>query len=383
MSPPPVRFLARILLVATLLPASAGTAWGQPTPRPIRGTLIAIAQATPQALADWKSEGGNAVIVVLDESIPRPRWSELSRNVEREGLALYAWIEVARNPSMADAHPEWMATPGGHHDDWRRRFPKAPVVKAGEVVKAWPWVPIGYAPAFEAHRKRLRNLLLGLPGEWAGVFLNDLQAGPSSCGCGNDQCRWALDYGSPSTAARTPGDDAAARLVAEIAAIPSGKSVIPVWVTECEMIDLPRVAGSTGSCGNVECAKTACWPRYSRSWNPLLKATSGPLAVALWSGSFGRDPAWVDEALGLFGRPPGGGDAVSKDRILAVLQGWDVSSPDRAKLAARASRAGGGWVIATTRIDQSWEPRVVKIPRQASRSGTGFPHLTGAPRFGH
>jgi hypothetical protein len=363
MSPPPVRLLTLLSFVTTLVAVVNGTARGQSAPRPIHGTLIEIGQATPRALADWKSEGGNAVIVVLDESISRPQWSELSKSAEREGLALYAWIEVARNPAMADAHPGWMASPGGHHDDWRRRFPGAPVAKSGEVVKAWPWVPIGYAPAFEAHRQRIQNLLNGLHEAWAGVLLNDLQAGPSSCGCGNDQCRWALDYGSPSTAAKTPGDDVAARLVAEIAANHPGKAVIPVWVTECEMIDLPRVPGSTGRCGNVECAKTACWPRYGRAWNPLLKASSGPLAVALWSGSFGRNAAWADDALSLFQQPPGGGVAVAQDRVIAVFPGWDTPKLDRTKVVARAKRAGGGWVIASTPIEQSWEPRLVKLSR--------------------
>src|SRR5205814_1020593 len=81
----------------------------------------------------------------------------------------------------------------------------------------------------------------GLPGRWSGVFLNDLQAGPSSCGCGNDQCRWALDYGAPATAPKTPGDDAAARAVAEVRTRFPDKAVIPVWVTECETVDLPGV----------------------------------------------------------------------------------------------------------------------------------------------
>jgi hypothetical protein len=329
----------------------------------MRGVLIEIGRATPQALAAWSAEGRNAVVVPLDESISRAQWSDLSAAAERAGLALYPWIEVARNPGMADAHPDWMACPGGHHDDWRRRYPGAPVAQPGEVVKAWPWAPIGYAPAFEAHRRRLRGLLDGLPGRWAGVFLNDLQAGPSSCGCGNDQCRWALDYGSPTTAAKTPGDDAAARLVAELAGIHPGKAVIPVWVTECETIDLPGVPGSTGRCGKVECAKTACWPRYSRTWNPLLQATSGPMAAALWTGSFGRDPAWIETGLSLFRQPPGGGAAIAQERVIAVLPGWDTPEPDRAKLTARAKSAGCGWLIALTKIDQSWEPRLVKLSR--------------------
>jgi hypothetical protein len=301
-----VRLLAAIVIVATLVPGGAMLVQGQPAASPIRGMLIGSEQARPEALAAWKASGGNAVVVVLDETVPRGRWSELSTAVERAGLALYAWIEVGRNPAMAAAHPSWMASPGGHHDDWRRRFPGAPVARPGEVVKVWPWVPIGYAPAFAAHRRRIRDLLDGLPGRWTGVLLNDLQAGPSSCGCGNDQCRWALDYGSTPTAAMTPGDDAAARLVAELAAAYPGRSVIPVWVTECELVDLPGAPGGTGHCGKVQCAKTSCWPRYSRAWNPLLRASPGPMAVALWTGSFGREAAWIEQAIALFEQPPGG-----------------------------------------------------------------------------
>ncbi len=185
------------------------------TTGPVRGILLKLERATPDLLRDWKSRGVTSVVVPLDETT-RPRWGELARVVEQAGMTLWPWIEVARNPAMARDHPEWMASPGGHHDDWRRRFPSAPKANPGAVIKTWPWVPIGYAPAFEAHRERLRALLDGLPGPWAGVFLNDLQAGPSSCGCGNDQCRWALDYGSPATAPKTPGDDAAARIVAEL-----------------------------------------------------------------------------------------------------------------------------------------------------------------------
>jgi hypothetical protein len=359
----PIRFVIPVLLVAMLKPGVAVKDQAPAAPQPMRVILVEIAQATPASLAAWKAEGSTAVIVPIDESIPRARWADLSRAADRAGLELYPWIEVARNPALADAHPSWMATPGGHHHDWRRRYPNAPAAKPGEIVKAWPWVPIGYAPAFEAHRRRLRDLLEGLPGRWAGVFLNDLQAGPSSCGCGNDQCRWALDYGSPSTAAKTPGDDAAARLVVELARNYPGRAVIPVWVTECKLSDLPGVPGSTGRCGKVECAKTSCWPRYARSWNPLLKASTGPLAVALWTERFGRDPAWVETGLSLFQQPPGGGAPVPRDRVIAILQGWGTPRPDRTQLVARARQAGGGWVLATAQIDQSWEPRLVKLSR--------------------
>src|SRR5438067_1592556 len=162
----PIRLVTAVPLIATLALGAAVRVQGQAASRPIRGILIGIGQATPETLTDWKADGGNAVVVVLDESIPRTRWSDLGTAAERAGLTLYAWIEVARNPAMAAAHPSWMASPGGHHHDWRRRYRGAPVAKPGEVVKAWPWVPIGYAPAFAAHRQRIRDLLDGLPGPW-------------------------------------------------------------------------------------------------------------------------------------------------------------------------------------------------------------------------
>ena len=35
-------------------------------------------------------------------------------------------------------------------------------------------------------------------------FLNDLQAAPSACGCGNTFCRWTPDYGPIRTATELP-----------------------------------------------------------------------------------------------------------------------------------------------------------------------------------
>jgi hypothetical protein len=265
---------------------------------------------------------------------------------------------------MASAHPEWMASPGGHHDDWRRRFPSAPKANPGTVIKAWPWVPIGYAAAFDAHLERLKTLLGDLPGHWAGVFLNDLQAGPSSCGCGNDQCRWALDYGSPETAPKTPGDDAAARMVAELIRRHPGKAVVPVWVTECEPVDLPDAPGGTGLCGRVRCAKGDCWPRYARAWNPLLKATDGPIALAIWSETFRRDPSrWIETDLALFQNPPGDSAPLAATRAIAVVQAWNRPEAAAQALFDRAKGSALGWVLALDPIDQSWEPRLVSTSR--------------------
>jgi hypothetical protein len=330
---------------------------------PFRGVLASPARVTPEFLTAWQAKGITSVVVPLDEST-KERWASVVRAADRAKIELWAWIEVARNPAMADAHPEWMAAPGGHHDDWRRRFPSAPKAKQGEVLKAWPWVPIGYAPAFDAHRARLEALLSDPPGRWSGAFVNDLQAGPSSCGCGNDQCRWALDYGTPSTTPKTPGDDAAARIIAELRARHAGKSIVPVWVTECEPADLPGAKDGTGLCGGVACANGDCWPRYVRQWNPLLKATDGPVAVAVWPETFKRQPSrWIETDLALFQNPPRAGTPLAQQNTIAIVECWNKPAEAVDALLARMQRSGAGWALALDRIDQSWEPRAVPIPR--------------------
>ncbi len=357
---PRVTTLATI--VVTLL--VSGPTRGDDTKGVVRGILIGPDRVTPEFLAGWKARGVTAVVVRLDEAT-RPKWNVTAEAVERAGMTLWPWIEVARNPAMADAHPDWLAAIGGHHDDWRTRFPKAPKSRTGEVIKAWPWVPIGYAPAFDAHRDRLNTLLADLPGQWAGVFVNDLQAGPSSCGCGNDQCRWALDYGLPSTTAKTPGDDGAARIVAELQGQHRGKVIVPVWVTECETIDLPESKDSTGFCGGVACAKGDCWPRYARNWNPLVKAIEGPIALGLWAETFRRDPdRWTETALTIFQKPPKGGTAVPPEKVIAVVQAWGTPATKLDGILKTMQRTGTGWVLALDPIDQSWEPRAVELKKK-------------------
>jgi hypothetical protein len=346
---------------------ACGTAVAE-QPRPIRGLLVRPERVTDAFLASWKTQGATAIVVTLDETTKRD-WGAVADKAQRAGLALWAWVEVARDPAMADAHPDWMASIGAHHEDWRRRFPDAPRARPGlEVVKAWPWVPIGPVPAFDAHRKKIETLLDGLPpgpGPWAGVFLNDLQAGPSSCGCGNDQCRWALDYGNPHTTELAPdaSDGAAARLISGLAARYPGKTVVPVWVTECEPIDLPDANHGTRLCGGVACANGDCWPRYARQWGPLVKAVGedGPIAVALWSTSFGRDPAtWPQTALALFQAPPRGGAPLSAERTIAVIQAWDH---EVSRFNEHVNHVKPfGCVLALDPIDQSWSPRVVSVP---------------------
>ncbi len=349
-----IRIRAALGAVATILMAGST---GRPATadRPIRGVLARPAGVTAEAVVGWKAAGLSAVAVVLDEST-RDEWPAVARRVAAAGLALYAWVEVGRNPTMAAAHPDWMATPGGHHDDWRKRFPDAPDLDA---IKVWPWVPIGYAPAFAAHRSRIEGLLDGLPDGWSGAFLNDLQGGPSSCGCGNDQCRWALDYGTRPTAPLEPGDDPAARLVSGLIGRYPGRRIVPVWVTECQANDLPDADNGTGHCGDVPCATGACWERYAKAWDPLVAATgTGPVALGAWSTAFRRNPeTWPTTAVALFRRPPKGGTALARERSLVVFEAWGRPIADLAERSRRADELASNWLLAIEPVDQSWEPR--------------------------
>jgi hypothetical protein len=144
-----------------------------------------------------------------------------------------------------------------------------------------------------------------------------------------------------------------------------GKAIIPVWVTECELVDLPDAKGGTGFCGRVPCAQRDCWPRYARNWNPLLKVTDGPIALGVWSESFRRDPArWADSAVTLFQSPPRGGSPVAANSTIAVVQAWGKQESKAIALSKRVELASAGWVLALDVIDQSWKPRSVPLPKE-------------------
>jgi hypothetical protein len=120
--------------------------------------------------------------------------SQPAANAAANGsVDLYYWIEVGRNPAMAAAHPQWMASLG-MHNDWQRQHLDVRLPEKGEVAKAFPWVPVTYRETYDAHLLRVKGLLGSrAAAPYAGVLLNDLQGGPSSCGCGNLQCRWATE----------------------------------------------------------------------------------------------------------------------------------------------------------------------------------------------
>lgn len=331
-------------------------------------------QVTPQAIDRWRREGFTAVVVPLDEDHAAEIYTTAAAAVADAGLDLYYWIEVARTERLADAHPRWMASLG-MHEDWLGRFPAMKKPSKGEVAKAYPWVPIGYAEAFQAHLRRVGQLLRKAPTQYQGILLNDLQGGPAACGCGNLQCRWAVDYGVPSTATQERVDDAAARFVSAVQELAPVKQIIPVWMTECEERDLPADKSSngksTGLCGSVACAKGTCPQAFARQLTALLGAHNGPLGLLVAEQDAGRDASlyggpggWIASSVDYLDktRLDASTNPPPHDRLWLVVQGLPQNSgaDSTARVAARRLRPAAV-IVSRIRIQQSYEPRIVAV----------------------
>ena len=337
--------------------------------KPYQGLIInpdTVAMADVDA---WKKEGFDAIVLVLDERYEAAVYQKAANTIAAKGLDLYYWIEVGRNPTFAKNHPEWLASLGSHHD-WRKRFPNMRQLQDGEVAKAWPWTPIAYRQAFDAHVTRIKNLLGLIPADYRGVLLNDLQGGPSSCGCGNLQCRWAIDYGVPATTEKIPGHDVAAKFLADISQIASGRDVIPVWTTECEHEDMalekqPSHAWTTGYCGSVDCHEY-CRDRFAEQWSALQARRPGPTAILSLHKEFQRNrteygpPAsWIKHPIRFLDQKEL--KSVPHQKLWLVVQGFDVTrEEEQAARAAASETEVGAVLVARTRIDQSYEPRLIK-----------------------
>ena len=367
-----MRIMNRSILVTMSMAvglASNMAAAGNSKAKPREAVLVAADAVTPEQVCHWKKEAFAAVVVVLDDADDAAALQKAAKGIRDQNLDLYFWIEVGRNPALAREHPRWMASLGSH-DDWRRRFPAVRPLEKGEVAKAWPWVPIRYREAYEAHQVRMGRLLARAPQSYRGVLLNDLQGGPASCGCGNLQCRWATDYGVPSTATKLAETEAAARFVAQVRDAHRDKEIIPVWTTECEKEDLPlsklpQGSWSTGYCGTVPCLDY-CRKRFAEQWTALQSDRRASTGLLLLHREFQRDrkeyggPAtWLTAATEMMLKQ--GKDPLLPHRFWFVVQGYDVPVGEETEVRRVAARSGPGVVlIARTRIDQSYEPRIIR-----------------------
>jgi len=367
---------------AWLLACAAAAVWAAPystargsEPLLFQGALLAPADATESRLRALKAGGWTCAALPLGPEPPGAGLLRAAARVRRAGLELGWWIEVGRNPVVASRHPEWIASIQGPHPEWRRRYPNAPVPGEGEVVKAWPWVPVGYKESFHAHLQRISALLGAVPpARW--IFLNDLQGPPSACGCGNPLCRWTTDYG-PLVSATRLGSDAAARFVVAVVRRSRFARVVPVWTTECRE---HQMAGNQ-ACAGVPCYAGTCWYEWTRQLMPVA-AVAPQIGALTLSRTLGQEERgrprleWLGESLRAFADmpPQRNGRAVETRRVLAVLQAWDANPQDLDLQIRRVRDAGaGGWLAAWTPIRQDWQPRVHQVTGRPNASTLAEP----------
>ena len=327
----------------------------------VKAALLGPEQITESKLAALKAESYTAVAIPVSES-NEPQQADAAARINRSAMDLYYWIEIARNPALADAHPEWMASIQTH-PEYRRFFPDLPKLETNQVVKNYPWVPVLYQETFPVHLDRVRRLLEGKPRP-AGIFLNDLQGSPSACGCGHHLCRWTTDYGPVRTATRLP-NNAAAKFVGAVEKLAPKVKIIPVWTSECEELDKETL------CAGVNCFKGTCWREFTAQLQAVAE-TSETIAALLPFKAFLRDLAeygptagWIGQALESFSKMPMryASNGVPANRLVAVLQGWDVTSEQIAGQLDQAQKASAaGVLVAFVPIEQGWEPRVFNIP---------------------
>ncbi|MCA9061263.1 MAG: hypothetical protein KDA85_22270, partial [Planctomycetaceae bacterium] len=282
------------------------------------------------------------------------------------GLKLSYWIEIARCPELADTHPEWMATLQGH-PKWRRLFPGVPEPRQDEVIRNYPWVPILYQEAFDSHLLRVQRLLNDAPIASA-IFLNGLQGGPSACGCGNSLCRWTAHYGPIKTA--TPIDEgAAATFVAAVEKIQPDVQVIPVWLTECEKHDCTP----EGLCAGVGCFDGICWRAWEQQLTPVAEHSNligALMPYKLFQRDlpiYGETGGWVRHCIRNFEQMPAihSGRSIPANRLIAVIQGWDVTPEEIHAQQRQVHDAGAaGFVLIRSPLDQSWTPQLHHLPAE-------------------
>ena len=332
--------LALFLLCVAVVHCVARPSFGaQPAQTPttrFRGAMLSAEQSTESRLRSLDSAGIQAVALQLHGGVD-------SREIERQAcerilqsnLEFHYWVEVARCPELADAHPAWMASLQGH-SEWRRLFKDPPTARDDEVVKTYPWVPILNSEPFQGQLLRLRELLADRP-QPKGVFLNDLQGAPSACGCGNHLCRWTTDYGKIRT--NTPlSNDAPAKFVAAIEKSLPQSAVIPVWTTECEEHD----GAKDGLCAGVGCFKGTCWRAYTAQLMPVARQCQ-TLGVLLPYRAFQRDlplygeqAGWISHAVRSFQIMP------VRHHRLDSLQNWLVQRDDADEFQDHTHRPYGG-----------------------------------------
>src|SRR5206468_11643313 len=126
----------------------------------------------------------------------------------------------------------------------------------------------------------------------------------------------------------------------------------------------------TGYCGAVTCAHGLCPKEFTQQWSALLQ-TGAAAPVGLLTlhrelsrarKEYGEDAGWISRSVAYVDHvlPQHGGAIFPHRKLWLIVQGTNRDE----ELAARriAAQTGAGTVVvARTKIDQSYEPRISSL----------------------
>ena len=217
-----------------------------------------------------------------------------------------------------------------------------------------------------------------------GVLLSDVLGAPEGGGCGHATGRlWDGPPGekiSGGHGVTAFGDHPGApRLFARrVAAALNGIEVIPVITEECEAgITVSGVEDPERSLGygRMSCRNPCAARFYGRLIDDLHVLPRVGL-LALYR-TFGRDvPEYGPEGAWVGGIVERYRDRDPAQRLVTVLEGWDVTPEQVAAQVDQALAAGAsGFVIVTRPLDQTW--RVKPLRPKGKRIGGGAQRAAG------
>jgi hypothetical protein len=116
-----LRLLAIVLIAIATKGATAEEAAKSPTTAKFRGALLSAGDVSSDRLRQLKEDGLTSIVLLVEGTSKQEAETQrgAAELVAASDLELHYWIEVARCPELADAHPEWMASLQTH-DEWRR-----------------------------------------------------------------------------------------------------------------------------------------------------------------------------------------------------------------------------------------------------------------------
>ncbi|MCE9594364.1 MAG: hypothetical protein K8S98_09220 [Planctomycetes bacterium] len=173
---------------------------------PSRLELMADCRRMDEACDELTIDGVPAALMLDDDC---ERCCAVAERLSSGGVRASYWIDVARAPTLADAHPEWMLEPGPANEQ--------------QTSRGWLRVPRTSNEVVEAQVERMRDLLAGLPTP-ERVYLSGLQrTSPRADG--------STTIGPRRSAADSSGPDDSAmrvRFVEAVRALAPTSEVVPV-----------------------------------------------------------------------------------------------------------------------------------------------------------